>query len=161
MINELSLSMPKKKGFNFTPFMLMIALSVHATFEGIALGLQPDFINTMDIVIAILVHKGAAASALGISLVKNFPKDFTMVRQLVFLFSIATPIGVIIGMLCSNAGETVDVVMSSLAGGTFIYIGCTEIIVHEFSKGGNKLLKIIAYLCGAALITSLCFMKGA
>lgn len=151
----------KKKKCNFTPFMLMVALSVHATFEGIALGLQPSFVMTMDIVIAILVHKGAAASALGISLVKNFPNDFTMVRQLIFLFAMATPMGVVIGMLCSNAGESVDVIMSSLAGGTFIYIGCTEIIVHEFSKRDNKIWKIIAYLCGAALITSLCFMKGA
>lgn len=153
--------MPKKKGCNFTPFMLMIALSVHATFEGVACGLQTDFVNCMDIVIAIVVHKGAAASALGISLVKNFPDDFRMVRQLIFLFAIATPVGVVIGMLCSNAGEEVDVIMSSLAGGTFIYIGCTEIIVHEFSKGGHKWLKMLAYLCGAALITSLCFMKGA
>ena len=69
--------------------------------------------------------------------------------------------GVVIGMFCSHAGETADVIMSSLAGGTFIYIGCTEIIVQEFSNGGHKILKFIAYLCGAALITSLCFMKGA
>lgn len=72
--------MPKKKGCNCTPFMLMIALSIHATFEGIACGLQKDFEDTFDIVIAIVVHKGAAASALGISLVKNFPDDFRMVR---------------------------------------------------------------------------------
>ena len=152
--------MPKKKGCNFTPFMLMIALSIHATFEGVACGLQTDFVNCMDIVIAIVVHKGAAASALGISLVKNFPNDFRMVRQLIFLFAIATPMGVVIGMLCTNAGEEVDVIMSSLAGGTFIYIGCTEIVVHEFSKGGYKPHKMVAYLLGAALITSLCFMKG-
>jgi zinc transporter ZupT len=65
------------------------------------------------------------------------------------------------GMFFSNAGEAVDVVMSSLAGGTFIYIGCTEIIVNEFSSGGYKVHKFVAYLLGAALITSLCFMKGA
>ena len=60
--------------------MLMIALSVHATFEGLACGLQNKWTYTMQMVIAIVVHKGAAASALGISLVKNFPNDFTMVR---------------------------------------------------------------------------------
>lgn len=152
---------PQKKKCNFTPFMLMIALCVHATFEGIATGLQKDWGMTMEMIIAIVVHKGAAGSALGISLVKSFPNDFTLVRQLVFIFACATPVGVIIGMLCSNAGDLVDVIMSSLAGGTFIYIGCTEIIVHEFSKGGYKVHKFIAYLCGAALITSLCFMKGA
>lgn len=140
----------------------MIALCVHAVFEGIATGLQKEWGMTMEMIIAIVVHKGAAGSALGISLVKSFPKDFRLVRQLVFIFACATPVGVIIGMLCSNAGELVDVVMSSLAGGTFIYIGCTEIIVAEFASGtGYKIHKFIAYLCGAALITSLCFMKGA
>jgi zinc transporter ZupT len=116
----------------------------------------------MEMIIAIVVHKGAAGSALGISLVKSFPNDFRLVRQLIFIFAIATPIGVIIGMLCTNAGDLVDVIMSSLAGGTFIYIGCTEIVVSEFAPGtGYKVHKFIAYLCGAALITSLCFMAGA
>jgi len=74
------LEKPKKKKCNFTPFMLMIALCIHATFEGIATGLQPDWGTTMEMIIAIVVHKGAAGSALGISLVKNFPNDFTLVR---------------------------------------------------------------------------------
>jgi hypothetical protein len=34
------IALPKKKMCNCTPFVLMIALSVHACFEGIALGLQ-------------------------------------------------------------------------------------------------------------------------
>lgn len=71
---------PKKKGCNCTPFVLMIALSVHATFEGIALGLQPKMKDTLSIVAAIVIHKGAASSALGISLVKTFPDDFKLVR---------------------------------------------------------------------------------
>ena len=32
----------KKEGCNLTPFVLMIALSMHAMFEGIALGLMSD-----------------------------------------------------------------------------------------------------------------------
>lgn len=72
----------------------------------------------------------------------------------------ASPIGIIIGILASSAGETADVIMSSLAGGTFIYIGCTEMIVAEFSVSGNRGWKLFAYCCGAALITSLCFIGG-
>jgi solute carrier family 39 (zinc transporter), member 1/2/3 len=139
----------------------MIALCVHSVFEGIACGLQKDEALVLEMVIATVVHKGAAASALGISLVKSFPEDFTLVRQLVCIFAFSTPIGVIIGMFASNAGDLVDVIMSSLAGGTFIYIGASEIIVNEFSSGGYKVHKFIAYLCGSAMITSLCFMKGA
>ena len=89
---------PKKQCCNATPYVLMIALSVHAAFEGLALGLQTQMIDVLNIVLAIGIHKGAAASALGISLVKNFPNDFGLVRKLLFVFSMATPIGIIIGM---------------------------------------------------------------
>lgn len=139
----------------------MIALSVHATFEGIALGLQATMGQTLNIVVAVIIHKGAASSALGISLVKTFPNDFKLVRQLIFLFSLATPIGVTIGILAAGAGDLVNIIMSSLAAGTFIYIACTEIVVSEFSTGGHRVLKLIAFVSGACIISSLSFIPGA
>ena len=45
-----------------TPFILMIALSVHSIFEGLALGLATTEAAVMNMVIAILAHKGAAGS---------------------------------------------------------------------------------------------------
>jgi zinc transporter ZupT len=33
----------EKEPFNFLPFVLMIALSVHSLFEGLALGLMKEF----------------------------------------------------------------------------------------------------------------------
>jgi solute carrier family 39 (zinc transporter), member 1/2/3 len=117
-------------------------------------------ISTLNIVLAIVIHKGVASSALGISLVKTFPNDFRLVRQLVFLFSIATPLGVTIGILAASAGEIVDVVMSSLAAGTFVYIACTEIVTEEFSVNGYRLWKFVAFLLGALIISSLSFIKG-
>jgi len=138
----------------------MIALSVHACFEGIALGLCPDFRSALSIMIAILIHKGAAGSALGISLVKTFPNDFGTVRKLIFIFAFATPLGIMIGILASDAGPLADVIMSSLAAGTFVYIACTEIVVSEFSTGGYRLAKLIAFIIGACIISSLSFIPG-
>ena len=77
----------------------MIALSVHSCFEGLAAGLAMNLLGVTNIIIAICVHKGAAASSLGISLVKSFPNDFRLVRWLIFTFSMATPTGVILGMI--------------------------------------------------------------
>ena len=151
---------PKKQCCNATPYVLMIALSVHAAFEGLALGLQTLMIDALNIILAIGIHKGAAASALGISLVKNFPNDFGLARKLLFVFSMATPIGIIIGILASSAGVIVDVIFSSLAAGTFVYIGCTEIIVQEFSIPGDRVLKLAFFMLGALIITSLSFIKG-
>jgi len=110
--------------------------------------------------LAIFIHKGAAASALGISLVKAFPNDFSMVRWLLFTFSISTPLGITIGILASGAGEIIDVIFSSLAAGTFVYIGCTEIVVSEFSVPGHRWWKLLFFLFGAAIIICLFFIPG-
>jgi zinc transporter ZupT len=111
--------------------------------------------------LAIFIHKGAAGSALGISLVKAFPNDFRLVRWLILVFSMATPIGIAIGILASGAGVIVDVIFSSLAAGTFVYIGCTEIVVSEFSIPGDRWTKFIFFILGMAIITCLFFIPGA
>jgi zinc transporter 1/2/3 len=144
---------------NMTPFILMIALSVHSIFEGLALGLQPDLASVVNMVIAILIHKGAASSSLGISLVKTFPNDFKLCRWLIFCFSCATPLGVIIGMCVMNAGDIYTIVFSSIAAGSFVYIACSEVIVEEFAIPGNRWWKLLAFLFGAALIMSLWFLE--
>ena len=105
-----------------------------------------------------MVHKGAAGSSLGISLVKTFPDNFKLCRWLVFIFSLATPLGVGIGMAVVNAGDIYDVIFSSLAAGSFVYIACTEVIVEEFSIPGNRYWKLLAFLVGAAIITLLWFL---
>ena len=105
-----------------------------------------------------MVHKGAAGSSLGISLVKTFPDNFKLCRWLVLTFSLATPLGVGIGMAVVNAGDIYDVIFSSLAAGSFVYIACTEVIVEEFSIPGNRYWKLLAFLIGAAIITLLWFL---
>ena len=143
-----------------TPFILMIALSVHSVFEGLALGLQLNEAQVINIVIAILVHKGAAGSSLGISLVKTFPTNFRLCRQMIVIFSLATPLGVLIGMAIANAGDIYDIIFSSIAAGSFVYIACSEVIVEEFSIPGNRWLKLLAFLVGAAIITCLWFLDA-
>ena len=105
--------------------------------------------------LAIGIHKSAAASSLGISLMKTFPDDYKLVRWLIFTFALATPIGVTIGMIMEKAGEIYSVIFSSLAAGTFIYIACTEVIVAEFAIPGNRFLKLSFFVLGAAIITCL------
>jgi len=144
---------------NMTPFILMIALATHSIFEGIAVGLASTEAACVNMVIAIAVHKSAAAVSLGISLVKTFPNDFRLCRWLMFVFSCATPIGIGIGMLVSNAGETWDIVFNAIAAGSFVYIACTEVIVEEFSIPGNRWLKLLFFLIGAAIITCLWFIE--
>lgn len=59
-------------GFNLQSCVLLIALSMHAIFEGIALGLTKDLSATINIMLALILHKPAAALSLGVSISKNF-----------------------------------------------------------------------------------------
>ena len=47
-----------------TPYILMIALSTHAIFEGLAVGVMEEPSQVANLVVAITLHKGAEAMAL-------------------------------------------------------------------------------------------------
>jgi hypothetical protein len=48
--------------------------------------------------------------------------------------------------------DMIHIIFMSIAGGSFIYVSCSELIVEEFSLPGNRWLKLLAFLMGAALI---------
>ena len=137
----------------------MVALSVHSFFEGLALGLCKSFSSVLSLLLAIFIHKGIAGMALGISLVKTFPDNITLCKWLVFSFAISSPIGISIGMMIQNSNDIVQVIFTCLAAGTFVYIGCSEIIVQEFSVPGLRIVKLLAYLLGALIIILLWFAE--
>lgn len=150
----------KRCSCNLTPVVLMIALSTHAVFEGIAVGLVKDLDSLWTYVIAISLHKWAAAMSLGISMSKNFKDETKTMYLLLLIFAFATPLGISIGMGVSGSSGLTDIIFSSLAGGTFVYIACSEVIVEEFSTPEYKWIKMIVFLLGAALITSLNFLES-
>lgn len=43
------------------------------------------------------------------------------------MFSFATPVGIAIGMLIQGANVMVEILFSSFAAGTFIYIAASEV----------------------------------
>lgn len=142
--------------------MLLIALSTHALFEGIALGLTKELAASMNIMLALMIHKTAASMSLGISISKNF-KEEDIRRGIILLlaFALATPVGIATGLLLKDTNEMVEIVFSSFAGGTFIYIAASEVIVEEFSiPGRKKWLQMIMFLLGATLITCMWFLEG-
>lgn len=85
---------------NLSSIVLLVALSVHAVFEGIALGLTKEVSSTVNIMMGLLIHKSPEAMSLGISLSKNFknPEEKKNALRLLILFAFAAPIGVAFGM---------------------------------------------------------------
>ena len=154
---------PNKKGCfggTATPFVIVVALSIHSFFEGMALGLQKSFSGTASIFLAIAIHKCFAGMSLGISLLKTHPDNIKLCRCLILIFASSSPVGIILGMLIRDTDTLVEIIFTSLAAGTFVYIGCSEVIVKEFSQPGLRLWKLLAYSIGASIIICLFFVPS-
>ena len=133
-----------------TPYILLIALSIHGTFEGIALGVMNTHRNSFLLFIAIIVHKWAESFALGISFFKSgFEKDKFI--KMIVIFTLFCPIGIFIGMFFSDAGFLMRGIMLSLSCGTFLYVATSEVIVEEFSLSQENGTKFLWYLFGSIL----------
>ena len=121
-------------GSKATAIMLVMAIGVHALFEGMALGLQKEMDEAVQLAVGILLHKSAAAVSLGGAFTRA---GYTLKQVILFivLFALTTPLGIIIGMLINHSSAIVDTIFMALSGGTFVYVACSEIIVAEFDKG--------------------------
>jgi len=151
-----------KKTFNFTPYLLAIAMGIHATFAGLALGISKDMGSFIGMLMAILCHKWAEAMTIGISFSKHIA-DVGMKQTMILLaiFSCATPIGIAVGIAMEDVNDLVNSVMMGVSAGTFVFIACSEIIVEEFNVGRFKFAKYMFYLVGMALMSSVYWIEKA
>jgi zinc transporter 1/2/3 len=147
-----------KAPLNLLPFVLMIALSVHSIFEGIALGLINEMGPFINLMLSIMIHKFAESMSISIAMQKS-GFEFKKLFYFMLLFSFATPIGTTMGLLLNSASKLVNVIFTSLAGGSFIYVSCSELIVEEFSLPGNRWWKLFAFMLGAIFIGLLLFLE--
>jgi zinc transporter 1/2/3 len=159
-----TLSAEEKKGThfhpasNFTPYILLIALSIHGLFEGIALGLQKLLHSVIFLAVAIVAHKWAEAFTLGVSFSRTGTEKAQFIKMII-LFCVFTPLGICIGMVLESMSELVTGIFLALSGGTFLYVSASEVIVEEFSITRHKFQKYILYLLGGVLIGGLCFLE--
>jgi solute carrier family 39 (zinc transporter), member 1/2/3 len=126
--------------------ILTAALVIHSIFEGIALGLISSKSSTITLAVAVLIHNIPAAIALGIKIQR--------VRRWVYfllmgMFVVASPFSTMMGILISGSGAPgVEGVFLSFSAGTFIYIGCSEILPEEMEKEFSKVVKFAAFVLG-------------
>lgn len=132
--------------------ILLLALSVHSVFAGLALGLQGSTGSSLAILLAILAHKTVAAFALSVSFVREGRTGRQSVRALL-LFCAMTPLGIVLGILL-HAGATqavdqrIEAVFNAVAAGTFLYIAALDIMAEEFLRPGAKWKKFGCCLTG-------------
>ena len=137
----------------YTAILLTLSLCLHSILEGLALGTDDDIESSINIAVAILAHKGMAAYALGACVIdSNVSKQ--MFWSILGTFSMASPIGVMIGYAISEYSDSVtSSALSALASGTFLYVAMMEVIPNELKSKKHKLEKLAALLLGFGLMS--------
>ncbi|GMF50261.1 unnamed protein product [Phytophthora fragariaefolia] len=146
--------------------VLFVALSFHSVLEGLGIGAQTE--TAWGVFLAIIMHKGLAAFALGSGLVQSaMPVGLVMLYM--FVFSFMSIIGIVVGWIIaadSSEDSAAAGICVALASGTFIYVAVMEVIPQEFprhshgaggehdaleQKSADTLKKSIALVAGYAI----------
>lgn len=143
--------------------LLVIALSLHSIFEGLAVGLQPDSGNVLGIFAALVLHKSILSFSIGMNLVQSRLSTKICIRAILF-FSITAPIGVGIGIVITDLWDTIgaslaDGILQGIACGTFLYMTFFEVLPPEFNNSQDRLLKLLVLILGYGTVTAILFLS--
>lgn len=142
--------------------ILLVALSFHSVFEGLAIGLQGDLGQLISLFFAVIAHKGVMAFSLGLTLAQANLSLKQFIAS-VLIFSLASPFGMGIGIWLSSMSKSLAVdfanaILQGVAGGTFIYITFFEVLPHEFNQPQNRMLKCLFTILGFSCIAAIVFI---
>lgn len=117
--------------------LIVLALSVHELFEGLAVGLEGSTATVWYMFGAVAAHKYVIAFCVGVELIVARTK-FWLAVAYIFTYSVVSPLGIGIGILLSNGSQTEDtavvsVILQGLASGTLLYVIFFEVLSKERS----------------------------
>lgn len=138
--------------------VLVLSLSLHSVFEGVAIGLQPSVQLLLQILAAVSIHKGILAFTLGLNLAHSrLGRCGIAVSGLTF--SLMAPLGMMFSIVLiqedSREAALLNGILQGLACGTFLYVTFFEVLPHEMSHTQNRLFKVLSIVVGVGVVTAL------
>lgn len=132
--------------------LIVLALSVHELFEGLAVGLEHEPSNVWYMFGSVAAHKIVIAFCIGVELMVHKTQSWLMIVY-IFIYAIVSPLGIGIGIWISNGsgsdGFTIaSVILQGLASGTLLYVIFFEIL----SKNKEGLWQYVAVVLGYFLM---------
>jgi zinc transporter 1/2/3 len=137
-------------GSSVRGFLLVLALSLHELFEGLAIGLQTSTSHVWYMLGAVSSHKLVLAFCVGIALVSSRTK-FILSLMYISTFALVSPLGVGIGIGLSEGGDDgalTNVILQGISTGTLLYVVFFEVLQREHSSKNYGLLRLLAILVG-------------
>ncbi|XP_066286353.1 zinc transporter ZIP3-like [Branchiostoma lanceolatum] len=142
------------RGRNVHTFLLLIALSVHGIFEGVAIGVQSSQSSLLSLFFVVVVHKSIIALSLGVNVATgDMPLPYKVMTCVVF--SLSGPVGQGIGLLVTDAdaGGLVTGILQGVATGTLLHVTFMEVLSKEMKT--SDMLNTLSAVIGFALIAGL------
>jgi zinc transporter 1/2/3 len=122
-------------------FVFVVALSIHSFLEGLGMATKSTWNGLLSFLVSLFAHKWLEAFALGTGVAKAcFPPLHSFC--LIFIYSVLTPAGILIGMWMDAASQSSSAlshelthsILDGLALGSFLFVSCIEMIPSEFHK---------------------------
>jgi len=135
----------------------VLALSFHAVFEGLAVGLEENVSDVWMLFGAIAAHKFVITFTVCLELLASRTKTLFYFVYL-STFALVTPLGIGIGLLISEMSVEEDsnsyatAILQGLAGGTIIYVVMFEVLQREKMKEVSGLLQLVAIIVGFSVM---------
>ena len=141
------------KHSTLSPLYVMVALGMHAFLEGTILTGERD---SLPVLLGIIMHKVPAAFAL-VSILSCQINKLTKLTALLLIFSLASPLGIFLGNVLSDAG--LYLYLFALVTGGFLHIS-TTIVFESVEDHKFNTSKLIWSLSGAimAILTEVIFL---
>lgn len=137
--------------------LVVLALSVHELFEGLAVGLESAPSKVWYMMGAVAAHKLVLAFCVGVELMVTRTKRCLAITY-ILTFAAVSPIGIGIGILVSGESGYSNVtaaILQGLASGTLLYVVFFEIL----SKDRSGLARYTAVLVGFFVMFGLQFLS--
>ncbi|XP_066989375.1 zinc transporter ZIP1-like isoform X2 [Macrobrachium rosenbergii] len=156
---EITKLFSKGFGSNLRSVIIVLALSIHSVFEGLAVGLQERMNDVWYLFGAIAAHKFVIAFCLGVKLLTSMSMGLMVIYMVVF--ALVTPLGIAIGIIITETASTdpgahsvLVTILQGLAGGTILYVTFFEILERERARDGGRLLKVFCVCLGFIAMAS-------
>lgn len=141
--------------------LITMALSFHAIFEGIAIGLQSSVNNIWYIFVAISIHSVTLLFCVGVELLFSHKRTI-VIFYFILVLSLTSPLGIMIGLAVttqtsekSMGTEIASALLEGLSAGTLLYITFFEVLTREKEKTELRLKRGCCIIMGFSVMAML------
>jgi len=143
-------------------FLIVLALSIHDFFEGIALGVETSTTATYFLLAAFASHKVVISGTVGLNWARSQLNPLVAVLYMTVFCGIS-PVGIGAGLALKEASENGGatlLVFQGLATGSLLYVVFFEILEKERSKSINGFAQAMSMTLGYIFMVLLSLLEA-